>query len=929
VYRPLGHSTTVTARRRASQSIVGRRAELATLTSQLEALAHGGAGGTVVIEGEPGIGKSRLVEEIEHNAGTLKIRTMMGAADSIERATSYYAWRGVVSTLLDLDRLTAPDDRRTRVRTLLEPEPPLLRLAPLLNSVLPLDLPENDATRQMTGQVRADNTHDLLLALLQKAAASGPLLVIVEDAHWKDSASWAFTRLVARDVKPLLLVLATRPIAAPIPLEYTQILERGALRMTLDTLAPEEAIALACRRLGVEALPEPVAALISDRAGGNPFFTEELTYALRDAGHIIVDDGACALAPGVDVQAIALPDTVEGVVSERIDRLTSDQQISLKVASVVGRVFPERILHDIHPVDAARDQIAEHLRVLRTLDLTPLEARDPERLYVFKHIITQQVAYNLMLFSQRRELHRRIAEWHEQEYAADLSPFYPALAHHYTMAEESAKAIAYLEKAGERAVRNFANEEAIEFFNQALALDEKAAVPSAPSRCAVWEEQLGEAYYALGKFGQSLEHLNRALTLLKRRPPGALWQHAVSLLAGTLRQTAHRLAPQWFVKAPGPETPLLLVAARANERLCQLYYIQNAKVQSMNGAVTALNLAEAAGPSPELARSYSNVSVTAALIPAYALSDMYERLALATGKAVGHTPSLAYAYEVVGLYHLGAGHWTPAEERVSQSIALAEQIGDRRRWDEAAFIAAVTIHRQGRFAEAKQRFDEIYAAGRRRGIVQVQIWGLTGRLALSLATGQDHEAYGLLDALMTEHGDRTDSVARADAILAFGILAQAHLRAGDLRKARQAAERVVHVIAESETISVYLVAGYQGLGEVLASLRDAERAPMLRPTVKTFRSFARMYPVGRPMAYLWRGVFAWHDGHQRKARRLLAKSLAWGERLGMRYDVAVAHREIARLDTTDAAARSAHIEKARALFAELGAANDLRQLAKL
>src|SRR5439155_10175166 len=182
-----------------------------------------------------------------------------------------------------------------------------------------------------------------------------------------------------------------------------------------------------------------------------------------------------------------------------------------------------------------------------------------------------------------------------------------------------------------------------------------------------------------------------------------------SLLLRMLRQATHRFFPRWFVKAPGPQSPWLLVAARANERLCQIYYMQNAKVQSMNGAVTALNLAEAAGPSPELARSYANVSVTAALIPAYALSNMYERLALRVGTAVGHTPSLAYAYEVVGLYHLGAGHWKPAEERVGQSIALAEQIGDRRRWDEAAFIAAITIHRQGRFAEAKQRFDELYA----------------------------------------------------------------------------------------------------------------------------------------------------------------------------------------------------------------------------
>src|SRR5207247_636960 len=138
-------------RRRASQAIVGRRAELATLAAQVDALAHGDAGGTIVIEGEPGIGKSRLVEELEHTAKSMKIRVVMGAADSIERATSYYAWRGVFSTLLDLDRVTGAHERRDAVRRLLEADPRLFRLAPLLNSVLPLDLPENDVTAQMTG----------------------------------------------------------------------------------------------------------------------------------------------------------------------------------------------------------------------------------------------------------------------------------------------------------------------------------------------------------------------------------------------------------------------------------------------------------------------------------------------------------------------------------------------------------------------------------------------------------------------------------------------------------------------------------------------------------------------------------------------------------------------------------------------------------
>jgi class 3 adenylate cyclase/tetratricopeptide (TPR) repeat protein len=933
-WRPLEQSLNAAVRRRSAHAIVGRRAELATLAGQLQTLAAGGPGAIMVIEGEAGIGKSRLLEEIEDNAKAVGVHTVLGAADSIERSTPYHAWRGVFNSLLELNNINEAQVRRERVLELLKPAPELYRLAPLLNVIFPLDLPENEITAQMSGELRADNIHDLLLGILRRAVATRPLLLVIEDAHWMDSASWAFMLLAAREMKSLLLVVATRPLSAPVPPEYSQLMAiPGAVKLTLDHLAPEEAIALACRRLGVEALPPAVAQMIGEKAGGNPFFTEELAFALRDAGHILIERGQCRLAEGVDVRSIAMPDTVEGVVSERIDRLTPDQQLSLKVASVVGRTFLERLLHNIHPLEAERPKIVEHLSALRVVDLATVESHQPEPMYIFKHIITQQVAYNLMLFAQRRELHRAIAVWHEREHAADLAPLYPTLAHHYTKAENHAKAIEYLEQAGTRAVANHANEEAITFFNQALALDDKTPGLSDPLRRALWYEQLGEACYALGRTAESREHINRALTLMGRPPPGAPWRHLVSLLAEAAVQALHRFFPRWFLREAGPHSRWLLEAARANERLSQIYYIENAKAESMNAAVTALNLAEQAGASPELVRSYSNVTVTTAVITAYKLSAMYERLALDTGAAVGHVPSLAYANEVVALYHAGAGHWRQAEERFTESIALAESIGDRRRWDEATFLGAVNFHRHGDLLEAKKRYEELYVGGRRRGIVQVQLWGLTGRVALALSLGGDAEAAPLLESLLAEYGDQSNIVARADAILGYGTLAQAHMRAGDVRKARLAAERVVAYMEQSETVSYYLLSGYHGLGETLTSLFSLRRAEgaederkMLRTALSTFRSFAMMYPTARPMSFIWRGVYARLDGREAAARRHFVKSLDWAQRLDMSFACAIGHREIARLERSDQAARQAHVDEARRLFNACGAVMDAERL---
>ena len=936
VYRPADQPAPTTDRTRTSNIFIGRRAELAMLATQVNGLAKGGSGAVVIIEGDAGTGKSRLVEEVQNKAEEACLEYAVGAADSIERSTPYRAWRGVFSRLLSLDRVRDPQARRDHINELLAPVPALHRLAPLLNGILPLDLPEDGITAQMHGEVRADNMHELLLGILRIVAADAPLVVVIEDAHWKDSASWAFTRLAVRTLKKLLLVIATRPIPSPLPPEYAQIVAMpGTVKITLDMLLPEDAAALVSHRLGVRELSEEVTNLIHEKAGGNPFFTEELAYDLRDAGHLVIENGRCSLAPGSNALSISLPDTVEGVVSERIDRLTPDQQLSLKVASVIGRSFMERVLQNVHPLEEAKTKIDEHLNALRVVDLMSVGDQSNEKEYIFKHIITQQVAYNALLFSQRRDLHRSVAAWHEREYANDLAPYFPSLAHHYSLAEDETKAVDYLERAGTRALDSFANEEAISFFTQALALAEKSPGLAVASRRGFWNGQLGEAYYALGRQAESREHFAQALALLGYPPPGPVWRHLTSLLWQTLVQTVHRFFPSRFVRKPGAHSTVLLRAALANERLCQIYYIENAAIQSMNCAVTAVNLAETAGPSPELARSYGNVTVTTALVSAYSLSDMYERLASEMGTAVGHVASLAYAYETAGLYHAGAGHQEQAESRFAESITVAESIGDRRRWDEAKFLSAVLSQCHGRLTEARERFTDLYALGSRYGIVQVQLWGLTGRLSLSMATGGDAEAFGLLDALLTEHGDKTGAIARADAILAYGTIAQAHFRAGDIRNARLAAERVVRFMEESESISYYLLPGYQGLGETLTGLfamRDgdgkAERKLVIT-MLAAFGRFALMYPAARPMNDLWRGVFARLEGRTARARRLFNKSVIRAERLGMPYAAALAGREIARLLPADAPERKARLAQVLDAFSQCGASRDVQTVDEL
>ncbi|WP_254564444.1 AAA family ATPase [Oscillatoria sp. HE19RPO] len=449
--------------------MVGRQKLRQSLADKLEQLRQG-KNGVAIISGEPGIGKSRAISDLLDRAEAEQITYLIAAGEPVEKSTSYYAWRSVFSQLLDLNFITEREARRQQVRDLLCDDPELWELAPLLNAVVSLELPETDVTKELSPDVRSAKTRDLLVRLVQDSARRSPKLLIIEDAHWLDSASWALTLQVSEQVTPLLMAIASRPMGDDSPPEYAQLLGNPYTEhFPLNALPTEEAIALACLRLGVAHLPDAVAQFIGSQAEGNPFFTEELAYALRDSGLILIDDGTCTLAPGVeDLHALNLPNTIEGIVTTRIDRLSAAQELTLKVASVIGRVFAESVVQDIHPIAEDKDQIALYLDALDRLDMTPREQSELERSYIFKHIITQEVAYNLMLFAQRRQLHEAVAHWYERVYSHDLGPFYPTLAHHWSKAEVAEKAIAYLEKAGEQALYNYANQEAALFYRQAI-----------------------------------------------------------------------------------------------------------------------------------------------------------------------------------------------------------------------------------------------------------------------------------------------------------------------------------------------------------------------------------------------------------------------------------------------------------------------------
>jgi tetratricopeptide (TPR) repeat protein len=923
---------------------VGRAAERALLTARLDALRQG-EGSVVLIEGEAGIGKSRLVETLANEARVRGVPLLLGAGDAIERTAPYHAWRAVVAGLLDSDGQPGdPAARRAAALTLLGgPNTALARLLPLLGAIVPLDLPETPLTRQMAGDVRADNTRLLLLRLLAARLGESPTLLILEDAHWLDSASWALAAAVAA-LPGLLLVLATRPLAPPVPPEWALLRDwPDTTEIPLGNLAPAEAVQLVCRRLGVAALPAPVADLIAEKAEGNPFFSEELAYALRDNGLIHIEGGVCRIAADAgDFESLALPDTLQGVIISRIDRLPPAQQLTLKVASAIGRVFAFRVLHDIHPILNARPHLRRDLLTLENLDLTPLDHPEPELSYLFKHIITQEVAYGLMLFAQRRQLHRAVAEWYEQQ-GEDPARLYPLLAHHWTRAEERDKALYYLDRAGEEALRNGAYREAIRFYEEALSLDEGSGAGGRGPDDAThnsqlhslqhgrWHHRLAEAHLGLGRLAESRAQIGAALALLGRPlPPGtgptarALATHLARHLARRGRLPAAqsadvlRTAKGDHEVVPKTHEARLREIVRAALLLSEITYFTGEQFVGIWAVLTALDQAEALGPAPELGRAYANMCIVAGIAGRHGRGRVYAAQAQ-TMAGESDLPSLVHVLGITAVYHIGVGDWDAARAALYRGQHLAELLGDRRHVVQARTTRAVLLHYQGAFAAAAARNADAYIMARQTGNTQHQGWGLYSGAENALRLGRFAEAHQLLVRVLPLLKGDTKRTAETRV---YGTLALVLLRLGDPTTARRAAGHAAALLRRYGPNAYSGLEGYSGVAEVYLAAWEADGTHQAeaRWAVGIMQRFARQFPVGGPRARLLAGQVAWLAGRPRAARRAWAAAGRLGRCLHMPYDVALAHLALGRHAT--GLTRRRHLTRAAALFTRLGAAHD-------
>jgi len=678
--------------------IVGREAELALVVEKMDQVLAG-HGQLIGITAEAGIGKSRMVAEIIRVAGNRGLTGYGGECQSFGTNISYLVWQTIWQGLFGIEPAWEVDAQIKEVdRQLAAIDPALAPRLPLLGTVFNLPIPDNELTRSFDAKLRKSSLESLLVECLRAKSKQTPLLLVLEDCHWLDPLSHDLLEIIARSIVdlPVLLILNYRPpdierLQAP---RVSQLAHFTEIR--LNDFSPENAEQLITLKIdqlfGAQTKISPkLIKQITARAGGNPFYIEELLNYLQDQGF---DPHHRDILDQID-----LPTSLHSLILSRIDQLTESQKSTLKVASVIGRLFRAAWLWGTSPELGELERIKTNLENLSRLDLTPMDSPEPELTYLFKNVITQEVAYESLPFATRALLHNQLAQFIEKTYHNQLTRYVDLLAFHYDRSENEAKKREYLLKAGEAAQADYANEAAIDYFRRVLPL-----LP--PSEQISVMRKLGDVLHLVGQWDEARTLYEQALALAEKlddQNAQAWCQTAMGSLLGWKQgqyaEATRRLEQaQAIFEALDDQAGVGETLHRAGILATQQGDLDTARTLWEKSLAIRYKLADKA----KVAALLSNLGIVARLQGDYHRAKSLQEESLKLRYELGDKWAIANSLNNLGNVYLEEDDYLAARTQLEVAVDLLREVGDRQ-------ALANAIHSLGNVTRAQGDYETTQA----------------------------------------------------------------------------------------------------------------------------------------------------------------------------------------------------------------------------
>jgi class 3 adenylate cyclase/tetratricopeptide (TPR) repeat protein len=491
--------------------LVGRDQEYARLKSAISDLLEG-RGRIVTLIGEAGLGKSRLIEELQTDLEQQTSATFQwieARGISYEMSRPYGLFVQALRQICSVNDEDPPEIIRQKVsesfNTLsLDQQTGITNTVELLLTV------HNDSdgvNQPLKGEAVKREIFDSLLNIWSAKANENPLIMVLDDLHWSDSASIELLNYLFQlaDRFPVLFLCAFRPhrdsAAWQLKNNSATNFPHNYLEFNLAPLDDDESNKLVENLLSISDLPADLRKTILRKSEGNPFYLEEVVRTLIDKGLIQHDDGEDHWQISDRYEEIDIPDNLQALLLARIDRLERDSRLTLQLASVAGRVFSFRVLQSIADMI---ENLDDQLEILQQMELIQETTRLPEQEYIFRHELTRDAAYQSILRRQRREYHRKVGGAIETIYPDKLAEEAHLLAYHFNAARDYPQALKYYQIAGDQSLKLFANQEAGEYFQQAIEIALKLNVPSV--QLAGLYSLNGRALELQNQFDQALDN---------------------------------------------------------------------------------------------------------------------------------------------------------------------------------------------------------------------------------------------------------------------------------------------------------------------------------------------------------------------------------------------------------------------------------------
>jgi hypothetical protein len=882
----------------------GRADEMNRLLHLLNA-AQGGSGGICLIEGESGVGKSRLLEELRVRA-LVENMLVLNGQEIAEGSSPYQVWRGVLQWLCLTTDLT---DLEAQV---------LKELVPNIGDILQrevLPVPE------LSGQAAQERLISVVAGIFRRQ--SKPLVVILEDLQWSGQESIRLLREMAGVVGSAHILILGSYRFDETPHLSDQI--PGAEVLRLERFSSREIAEVARSIYGVSKLETQTLAFLQRETEGNAFFVIETVRALADsAGELRNIASASLIAAG----------GVIAVLQQRLSRVSDDARALLEFAAIIGREIDVLLLSHLSPQTDLQSWL------IACADAAVLEAQETR--WYFAHDKLREFMVDQVLQGDEARglsLHAQVAAAIEALYG-DQEQYIAALAYHWWKARVADKAAHYLEKAAFQARRG-APSTAIDYVQKAQEFDAELG-DIGPMRLARRRSLLGNAYYDLGDYKRAEAHLQAATEYLGASvTPAQNWQIALAVLQQVGVQFLHRRAPwRYLGRRSSADVDDSIYNGLFNKQV--VYSYQGNMLKVLHAGLVALNTVETLETSEVAnpAMAYGALTLATGIMGLQSLADYYRNLTNAILPQAGeHQRVLARA--LLGIYAAGRADWDEARETIGNVVNRFNEVGAFHSADESvSYLGRVYAH-CGDYDLALDLLSTSYARARQRNdrIIRFQLFGILVLLLIrrnSLTPDTFDDMHLLTDTAAAEAAFSVPFAANplnrgmyqalralyflslGDDVFACAILSQS----AQLTLDRQMERGVLYF--ELYALLPEISFALQNSG-VLAPADRARAADIFPQAAKKLSKYARTFTLAQPRANLYAG-WLHHAAKPVQATDLWRRSLHTAQSLHMPYDQALAHAALARAEGIPEAERALHTQEARRLLEGLNAAYNLSNL---